>query len=63
VFHRLFSRATWRLDAVGRVVYRLALRRIPADQQLFMLIDDTLARKPGKGVDQGHFSLKGDEVS
>ena len=50
VFHRFFSRATWSLDGVGQVVFRLAVRWIPADQPLFVLIDDTLARKTGKGV-------------
>ncbi len=28
VFHRFFSRATWSLDALGRVVFHLALRWI-----------------------------------
>lgn len=50
VFHRFFTRATWSLDAVGRVVFHLALAWIPADQPLFILIDDTLARKTGKGI-------------
>src|SRR5215210_1597789 len=50
VFHRFFSRATWSLDAVGQVVFRLALRWIPTDQPLYVLIDDTLARKTGKGI-------------
>ena len=50
VFHRFFSRATWSLDGVGQVVFRLALRWISAEQPLFVLIDDTLARKTGKGV-------------
>src|SRR5436305_8943072 len=50
VFHRFFSRATWSLDGVGQVVFRLALRWIPVDQPLFVLIDDTLARKTGEGV-------------
>jgi DDE superfamily endonuclease len=50
VFHRFFSRATWSLDALGQVVFRLALTWIPADQPLVVLIDDTLARKTGKGV-------------
>src|SRR3954447_25441657 len=49
VFHRFFSRATWSLDALGQVVFRLAVRWIPADRPLFILIDDTLARKTGKG--------------
>ena len=50
VFHRFFSRATWSLDAVGQVVFRLAVRWIPPDQPLVVLVDDTLARKTGKGV-------------
>src|SRR5918997_78443 len=50
VFHRFFSRATWSLDALGRVVFRLALAWIPADEPLYVLIDDTLARKTGKGI-------------
>lgn len=50
VFHRFFARAHWSLDAVGRVVFSLAIRWIPPDQPLMILIDDTLARKTGKGV-------------
>jgi hypothetical protein len=50
VFHRFFSRATWSLDALGQVVFRLALPWIPADEPLLVLIDDTLARKTGKGI-------------
>ena len=50
VFHRFFSRAQWSLDAVGQVVFGLALAWLPADQPLFVLIDDTLARKTGKGI-------------
>src|SRR3954465_4276459 len=50
VFHRFFTRATWSLDAVGQVVFRLALAWIPAEQPLYILSEDTLARKPGKGI-------------
>jgi len=50
VFHRFFARAPWSLDVVGRVVFDLALRWIPADQPLYLLGDDTLARKSGKCV-------------
>src|SRR5688572_30850770 len=50
VFPRFFTRAQWSLDAVWQVVLRLALRWIPADQPLFILVDDTLARKTGQGV-------------
>src|SRR3954453_17959342 len=45
VFHRFFSRATWSLDALGRVVFQVAVAWIPAEQPLYVLIDDTLARK------------------
>ena len=50
VFHRFFARAQWSLEAVGRIVFQLALRWIPADQPLYLLGDDTLARKSGKCV-------------
>jgi len=50
VFHRFFSRAQWSLDAVGHVLFVLALAWLPADRPLFVLLDDTLARKHGKGI-------------
>src|SRR5688500_14554724 len=40
VFHRFFERARWNLDALGRVVFALALSWIPADQPVFVLGDD-----------------------
>ena len=49
-FHRFFARAHWSLDALGRVLFTLALRWIPADGPLFILVDDTLARKHGMGI-------------
>jgi hypothetical protein len=50
VFHRFFGRACWTLDALGRVLFTLALRWLPADQPLVVLGDDTLARKAGKCI-------------
>ena len=50
VFHRFFARAVWSLDAVGQVVFRQALRWLPAEQPVYLLGDDTLARKSGKCV-------------
>jgi hypothetical protein len=50
VFHRFFTRAQWSLDAVGQVVFQQALRWLPAEQPLYLLGDDTLARKQGKCV-------------
>jgi hypothetical protein len=45
VFHRFFSRASWTLDALGRVVFTLAVTWLPADQPLVVLGDDTLASR------------------
>jgi hypothetical protein len=53
VFHRFFSRARWDLDGLGRVLFRLALRWVPPDQPLVVLVDDTLARKRGKAIALG----------
>jgi hypothetical protein len=50
VFHRFFARAQWRLDAVGQVVFGLALHWLPAEGPLDLLGDDTLTRRHGKGV-------------
>jgi len=50
VFHRFFSRASWTLDALGHVVFTLALQWLPGDQPLVVLGDDTLARKSGKSI-------------
>jgi hypothetical protein len=53
VFHRFFARARWSLDQVGRGLFSLALRWIPADEPLYLLGDDTLARKTGKCIALG----------
>jgi DDE superfamily endonuclease len=53
VFHRFFSRARWDPDAVGKVVFTLALRLLPADCPLILLVDDSLARKEGKAIALG----------
>ena len=50
VFHRFFARATWSLDTIGQVVFQQALRWLPAEQPVYLLGDDTLARKQGKCV-------------
>ena len=50
VFHRFFARAQWSLDAVGQVVFGLALHWLPAEGPLYLLGDDTLTRRHGKGV-------------
>jgi hypothetical protein len=53
VSHRFFARAQWSLDRIGQVLFLLARRWTPADQPLYMLGDDTLARKQGKCVALG----------
>lgn len=50
VFHRFFGRARWAWDALGYVLFKLAVARVPAEQPLLVLLDDTLARKGGKGI-------------
>ena len=50
VFHRFFARAQWSLDALGQGVFQQALRWLPAEQPLYLVGDDTLARKQGKCV-------------
>jgi DDE superfamily endonuclease len=50
VFHRFFSRSSWSLDAIGQVLFKLALAWVPTDQPLTLLGDDTLARKGGKSI-------------
>jgi len=50
VFHRFFARATGSLDAIGQVLFRLALRWIPDDEPWFLPLDDTLARKGGQCI-------------
>jgi hypothetical protein len=50
VFHRFFSRAQWSLDAVGRVVFTVAVGWLLPGLPLLLLVDDTLARKHGKGI-------------
>lgn len=50
VFHRFFARAHWALDDLGQALFRLALAWIPADQPLYVIIDDTLCRKSGTSI-------------
>ena len=50
VFHRFFGRAVWTLDRVGQVLFTLAVAWVPAGQPLYVLVDDTLARKGGKHI-------------
>jgi hypothetical protein len=52
-FHRFFGRARWEPDALGKVAFTLALRWLPADAPLVLLVDDSLARKEGKAIALG----------
>jgi len=50
VFHRFFGRARWALDALGHVLFNLAVAWVPAGEPLLFVLDDTLARKGGKSI-------------
>src|SRR5476649_1114053 len=45
-FHRLFAQAQWSLDRLGLIVFDLIEPYLAGDQ-IFLAIDDTLARKRG----------------
>jgi len=49
-FHRFFSRASWSLDSVGRVILNLALRFVPEGETVLFAVDDTLGRKTGRHI-------------
>ncbi len=53
VFHRFFSRARWAPDALGKVVFTLALRLLPEGWPIILPVDDSLARKEGKAIALG----------
>lgn len=48
-FHRLFATARWSLDAVGLAIFRAILPLVGEDT-VFLVVDDTLARKRGLKV-------------
>ena len=52
-FHRFFSRARWDPDALGKVVFTLAVRLLPDGWPILLLVDDSLARKEGKAIALG----------
>jgi hypothetical protein len=52
-FHRFFSRARWEPDAIGKVVFTLAVRLLPDGWPIILLADDSLARKEGKAIALG----------
>jgi hypothetical protein len=47
-FHRLFAQAQWSLDQVGLLVFDMLARWLEGD--VFVALDDTLARKRGLKV-------------
>jgi hypothetical protein len=52
-FHRFFSRARWDPDALGKVVFTLALRVLPDGASIIAVVDDSLTRKAGKAIALG----------
>lgn len=49
-FHRFFSRSRWSIDEAGRLVLGLALRLVPQDQVVRLVVDDTLCKKGGQHI-------------
>lgn len=49
-FHRFFSRGTWDVDEVGRLLFSSLLQLIPAGGPIRAAVDDTLAPKKGAHV-------------
>ena len=49
-FHRVFSTAVWSLEEIGLSVLRIAMTINPDGEQVFLSLDDTLARKVGRKV-------------
>jgi hypothetical protein len=49
-FHRFFSRGTWCPDELGRLLLAAALRLVPKDAAISIVVDDTLAPKKGPHV-------------
>jgi hypothetical protein len=49
-FHRVFASARWSPDAMGLALLALAWPLAAADGTIFLVLDDTLARKRGRKV-------------
>ncbi len=49
-YHRVFSRASWSLWPLGRILAAAIFKWIPEDQPLIVVIDDTTAQHRGKKV-------------
>lgn len=49
-FHRFFNRAQWSVDEAGRLVLGLALRLVPRNQVVRLVVDDTLCKKGGQHI-------------
>ncbi len=49
-FHRFLNRARWSIDEAGRIVFALALRLVPRNQVIRLVVDDTLCKKFGQHI-------------
>jgi len=49
-FHRFFNRAQWSIDEAGRLVFAFALRLVPHNQVVRLVVDDTLCKKDGQHI-------------
>ena len=49
-YHRVFSRASWSLWVLGKLLARAILAWVPDDEPVVVAIDDTTAQHRGKRV-------------
>jgi hypothetical protein len=50
IYHRIFSRATWSLWPLGRILATVILSQMPPDEPILVPMDDTTAQHRGKCV-------------
>lgn len=49
-FYRFFSRGTWSVDEVGRLILNAVLQRLAPDARVDLVVDDTLAHHKGPHI-------------
>lgn len=49
-FHRFFSRGTWSVDEMGRLLFTALLKLLPPDQPVGLVVDDTVATHKGSKI-------------
>ena len=49
-YHRIFSRASWSLWPLGKILAQAVLAQLPLEQPVLVAVDDTTAQHRGKCV-------------